>query len=292
MASNTSTGSQIIKGLQKNRTVKAVAAGIRELKVSAIQLFKESVNIHEAMVSVFSSTGIAGFKFNIPKTEQIKMQSEVTDHYIDTNNAVQDHIARRPVTITLTGLQGDYFYSVNQIEDTLAKVVPTLALVKTFLPKLQAATEQIKAFEKPYKDKLAQLSLQKQQTNNPYVSNWDRLGTAWDTLNGQDLFTLMQQLYKLKSSQTRAFLFFEALWKSEGIFTVETTWRRYDYMVITDLTPVRDENADITEFSVTFKQINVTSSLVTNLNNKAGRTRQQLAQVNNKGVDKGTKTNV
>ena len=88
----------------------------------AQEIFKKFVDVDTAIVNVLSNTGIAGFKFHVPQTEQVKMENEVTDYYIDTGTAVQDHIAQKPVTITLTGLQGEYFYSVNQIEDMLAKV--------------------------------------------------------------------------------------------------------------------------------------------------------------------------
>ena len=109
----------------------------------------------------------------------------------------------------------------------------------------------------------------------------------WNSLNGVDLFQLFQNLYKIRSAQTRAFLFFEALWKSEAIFTVETTWKRYDNMLIQKVMPVRDSNADITNFSVTFKQMNFTQSRYESLKNAAGRTRQQLAKTVSKGIDKG-----
>lgn len=289
----------------------AEATAKNQNKISALQLFKERLNVGQAFVSVLSNTGIAGFKFHVPEREQIRMQSEVTDHYIDTNDAVQDHVAKRPVTVTLTGLEGDYFYSVNQIEDVLAQVVPTLKLCQYFIPRLTNAAEQIKGFNKNYTQALNTLS-----GNNRQLSTADKLNTFWDVLNGQDLFSLMQDLVKVRSAQTRAFLFFEALWggaweygkntydvetgkwtstgrySEPAVFSVETTYRRYDNMVITDLTPVRDNNADITEFTITFKQIHLTASLVTDLNNRAGRNRQQMAKINNKGVDKGVQTNV
>ena len=110
----------------------------------AKNIFKENVDIGSAVVSVLGSTGIAGFKFHIPQTEMVKMESEVTDHYVDDNSVVQDHIIHKPVTITLTGLQGEYFYSVNEIEDTIALIKPTLVLVSQFVPKLSAATMQAK----------------------------------------------------------------------------------------------------------------------------------------------------
>lgn len=251
----------------------------------ATKLLKEHTNIEEAVVNILGSTGIAGFKFHITKREQIKMQAEATDHYIDTNRPVQDHIALKPVTITLNGLHGDYFYSVNQIEDMLAAVVPTLSLVKQFLPKLSAATKQIK--EKYYKNLKAKAFVKSNYDKNTNI--YDNVSSGLDAvlLNREDLFSLAQQLYKLKSAQTRAFFFFEALWKSRAIFSVETTYRRYDNMVITSVTPLRDENADITDFTLTFKQLNFTTSLYKSYENVAGRLRQQLAETANKGLDKG-----
>lgn len=251
----------------------------------ATKLLKEHTNVEEAIVNILGNTGIAGFKFHIPKREQVKMQSEATDHYIDTNRPVQDHIALKPVTVTVNGLHGDYFYSVNKIEDILAVVVPTLSLIKQFLPNLSAATKQVKSkYNETIKAKAAVKNIYDKDININ-----DKASSALDAvlLNHEDLFSLAQQLFKLKSAQTRAFLFFEALWKSRAIFSVETTWRRYDNMVITSATPLRDENADITDFTLTFKQLHFTTSLYRSYENAAGRLRQQLAQTAKKGLDKG-----
>lgn len=259
----------------------------------AKQVLKDSVDVGSAIVSVLSSTGIAGYKFHIPQTEIVKMESEVTDHYTDSNAVLQDHIARRPVTITLTGLQGEYFYSVNEIEDAIAQIVPTLVLVTQFLPKLSNATMQAKMKYQNNIDNIKNVQIATQaekdffgtQDFSKYVSLKDKLKVA--LLNGVDLFKLFQDIFKLKSAQTRAFLFLEAMWKMNQPFTVETTWKRYDNMIITSLQPVRDNNADITEFSVTFKQINFAQSHYESLDNAAGRTRQQLFKKVSKGLDKG-----
>lgn len=259
----------------------------------AKQVLKDSVDVGSAIVSVLSSTGIAGYKFHIPQTEIVKMESEVTDHYTDSNAVLQDHIARRPVTITLTGLQGEYFYSVNEIEDAIAQIVPTLVLVTQFLPKLSNATMQAKMKYQNNIDNIKNVQIATQaekdffgtQDFSKYVGLKDKLKVA--LLNGVDLFKLFQDIFKLKSAQTRAFLFLEAMWKMNQPFTVETTWKRYDNMIITSLQPVRDNNADITEFSVTFKQINFAQSRYESLDNAAGRTRQQLFKKVSKGLDKG-----
>lgn len=265
---------------------------------TATSFFKDYIDIGEAIVSVLGSTGIAGFKFHLPKREQVKMQSEITDHYTDANNAVQDHIARKPITITMNGMQGEYFYSVNKIEDTLAVVTPTLSLVKQFMPELSQAAQAAKTFKTrvgaamSLDSKIADAQGNKYGLGGRLKTVWNELKASANDVNSVDLFKLMQDLYKLKSAQTRAFLFFEVLWKSEALFTVETTWKRYDNMAIMDLTPVRDENADITDFTVTFKQMHFAITQTTSLDNYTGRTRQELSEIASKGVDKGKKVEV
>lgn len=74
--------------------------GIGDKLSMARSLLQDNVNIGEAVVNVLSSTGIAGFKFHVPESEQVNMESDITDHYTDSNSVIQDHIARRPITLT------------------------------------------------------------------------------------------------------------------------------------------------------------------------------------------------
>lgn len=245
-------------------------------KQLAILMLKKGVEAGKAVVNILSTTGIAGFKFHIPETEIIRFENDITDHFVDTNTTVQDHIAQKPITITLTGLVGDYFYSNNKLEDLMALVVPTMVLVKEFLPEIRNATSFLKL--KKYN---AQTTI---GADGQIVS-----GTNADkyNFNAMDLFSLFQSLYKLKSAQTRAFLFFECMWKSRVLFSVETTWKRYDNMVIQSLQPKRDKNADITEFSITFKQISFAQTLTESAEDYKNRVEQQQAEKVNKGVEKG-----
>ncbi len=262
--------------------------GTQNPKDVANSVLKENVSIGEAIVNVLGATGIAGFKFNIPKSELVKMQSDITDHYTDANRPIQDHIALSPIIITLNGLHGEYFHSVNPIEDTLAKVVPTMRLVAEFLPKISPVTQKIKT---DYINKTKEMATKYNVSDPKNLENIDKFQAAKEVtlLNGMDLFKLFQELYKLKSAQTRAFLFFEALWQSKTRFTVETTWKRYNNMVIENLQPLRDENADITDFTVTFKQINYAVTQVTSAKDAVGRLSDMLSKTSVKGVDKGKK---
>lgn len=238
------------------------------------KLCQDVLNDDSAIVQILGQTGIAGFKFHIQEQERIEFDSEITTHYVEDNRPVQDHIAHRPVMITVKGLQGEYFHSVNPIEDTLALVTPTMSLVKQFVPKVNNFVKQ----QKSKKLKEAKNKNNKQSFVSKYINNF----------NNVDLFTIFQDLYKLKSAQTRAYYFFKALYKSKALISVETSWERYDNMVLKSMTPLRDNSLDISDYTLTFQQINFVQSMVLDLKNTAGRTCQQIAQTQNKGTQKGT----
>lgn len=48
--------------------------------------------------------GIAGFLFDIRQEETIELNSDITDHYVEDNTAIQDQVALKPEMITLRGL--------------------------------------------------------------------------------------------------------------------------------------------------------------------------------------------
>lgn len=237
------------------------------------------VDVKDAIVSVFTSTGIAGFKFHCPQREQVHMESDITDHYTDINSAVQDHIARKPITITLNGFQGEYYYTVHPIENMVSKVAPIFTLVEVFKPRLDDWTKQIKA----RREELPLIQLQEDGTGTKTYQN----KIIEKEFNAIDLWKIFQNMYKFKSAQTRAFFYFEALWQSEILFSIETSWKRFDNMVIQKVDPIRDNNADITDFAVIFKQIGITTSKSESIEKVAGRLKEQAAQIIKKGIDKG-----
>lgn len=256
-------------------------------------VIKNATDAGNVIVNFLSNTGIAGFKFHIPQTEAIKLENDITDHFTETNSTIQDHIAQKPITITLTGLVGDYFYSVNQIEDMLARIVPTLTLVKEFLPSVSAATAFLKS------KKINTFNSLKSKIASKYSGNETEAfklnastSVAAADFSYMDLFALFQQLYKLKSAQTRAYIFFECLWKARGLVTVETTWKRFNNMAVQSISVRRDNNADITDFSATFKQISTVSTLTETLDEYKNRMEQQKAAIEDKGEDKGEKISI
>lgn len=255
--------------------------GALNKKQLAQKMLKMSADAGTAVVNILAATGIAGFKFHIPESEMVKFENDVTDHFIETNSAVHDHIVQKPIILTLTGYVGEYFYSVHKIEDMIALIVPTITLVKEFIPLVSARIQNIKSRQ------LATLAAKNAFGNDSKLTLREKFSTIVHEFNSLDLFTMFQSLYKLKNAQTRAFLFFEALWKSRSLFSVETTWKRYDNMVIQSIQAKRDNNADITEFSVTFKQLSFTQTLTETTEQYANRIEQMRAKTIDKGLAQG-----
>ena len=263
----------------------------------AISFLKET-DISGAIVSIFDSTGIAGFRFNVPKMEQVKLSNDITDYYSDSNTVFNDHVAHKPVMVTVSGLQGDYFYSVHKLRDMIAEVGTTMKLVTAFKPQLGSIQAQLRTKWNNYQKQNYTSVLNKNANydwKNP--SSYNKLAlkdkaknlyNQFKTYDGIDLFNLFQELYKFKSAQTRAYLFFETMRLADKPFTVETRWKRFNNMYIQDVTVTGEDTADISDFQVIFKQMNFTHTQVININ-AAGRTQQQYWKETNKGLDKGTK---
>lgn len=249
--------------------------------IVAQKMLKGVADVGTIVVNIIGATGIAGFKFHVPQTEMVNFENEVTDHYIDTNSAIQDHIVQKPITITVSGLVGDYFYSNNEIEDMVALITPTLALVKEFLPNITDRTVKRLTDAQSGHINLPNIQI---PDENVYLQLQSEKNFEFNIV---DLFKLFQNLYKIKSAQTRAFIFFECLWKSRARFSVETTWKRYDNMIVQRVQAKRDNNADITEFSITFKQISLVGVYTETIEQSANRMIQARSPIANKGLENG-----
>lgn len=237
---------------------------------NVLNFLKDNLDTDSAIVSIFASNGISGFKFHIPQQESVRFESDITDNYTALNTAYQDHIALRPITITLSGFQGEYFYDLHPVENVVSTATQTIGLVKEFLPEVGQMVKAVKN---------RQITLNKNNVKSDKdISN---------NYSAQELWNLFQNLLKLKSAQTRAFLFFAQLWRSRCMFSVETSWKRYENMVIQSLTPTRDNNADITEFSITFKQLQF-ASIKTASFKATGNREYQASPVDTKTVTSGT----
>lgn len=59
--------------------------------------------------------GIAGFLFDVDLNQRAELTSDITDHYVEANTAIQDHIALRPETVVLRGLVAELKYTNSKL---------------------------------------------------------------------------------------------------------------------------------------------------------------------------------
>lgn len=250
-------------------------------------MWKQYVDVDTATVEVgANNVDIEGFSFHIVDREQVEMECDVTDHYIDTNRPVQDHIAWKPVKLTLIGRVGEYFNNVADNKGHSVAYYQVMGNINAYLPK----NPQFDMVRK-VKSEISRLTIGNDVVNritNTLTSNTYGILLGMLKQLKFDLITPFEEQVKLeKAKQTNAFLQLQGLWQAGLPLTVKTSWRTYEDMIITSVKPLRDGSADITEFSVTLKQLSLTQSLTMSSKTAKERTANQKAETVNNGKTTG-----
>ena len=244
-------------------------AGEKDYQEKILGALDVAKDISSAFVSFTGSTGIAGFKFDISDDEEITLENDITDHYTESNVPVQDNIVNKPVRVTLRGLVGEYVYTPphskslwDKVWDKAQNITEKLITIASYLPPISDFTKQ---------------------TFDNINSNKSSLEAGYDI--AMDAFKAYRNINIPGDNQSRAFLFFEALWRSRQTFTIQTPYRFYTNMAIQTLKTIQTgETRDNTNFEITFKQIN--RVLTNDLTDKSlqGRLKEQAAKQINKGL--------
>jgi hypothetical protein len=197
-----------------------------------------------------TTSGINGFVFDILGEEEITMESEITDHYVEDNYAIQDHIAQKPIRYVCKGYIGEL---INLFPSTLLSILTDIQIldaVPGFGPVFSAQATQV----------YAELASQGNQSNN-VISQ------------AQSVYALLSGASTTATRQQNAFVTFSNFWSNRQLCTIETPWGVLYNMAIERVAPMQNENTSIiSEFTVSFKQIRLATTLTTPLtvNNPAG----------------------
>ena len=178
--------------------------------------------------------GINGFVFDIPQTDTVNLTAEITDHWTETNVAIQDHIAFQPVKITLTGIVAELIWEKSKGAAAAEQAIQRAMDVKALSPELaQGATQYLSGYE--------ELNRQKDQAKKVY----------------NDLNTFYDKNLISTTKQGKAYGILESMFYGRTLCTVNTPWKYFTNMAIENLTFNQDETTkDMTTVTVTFKQIN------------------------------------
>lgn len=185
-----------------------------------------------------NKTNSAGFLFHVIGEESLNYQADITDHYVEDNATMQDHIAQKPLTILLSG----YISELNNVVPvelrTLKNIANKLELLGAYTPTITATA--LRAYNTA------------DQVYRAYKKTEDAYKTA---IGGKGAVT----------KQAKAWNEFDTYFKNRTLFYVQTPWAKFKNMAIQTMRIVQsDTDKNSTDFEITFKQIRRASILLGN----------------------------
>lgn len=185
--------------------------------------------------------GVAGFIFDLVEEDSVELESDITDHYVEENFAVQDHIALRPEMVSVDAAVAELVYKPSPPTEEEEKPNP-LPTIPEMTPELSPGAEQENASEEE-ETALTEASVQEDQTLFGYYQS-----------------QLPQQPNQTK--QSMIFGYFYQLWKGRQLFTVETPWGYFSNMAIQSLRIRQGPTSKtVSNFSVTFKKVRTSQTI-------------------------------
>lgn len=247
-------------------TYSTITNNLNFLNSATTQLKTPKVN---AMISTKINGTDKIFSFDVILRESIKLESDITDHYVEDNTTINDNIAIKPIIITMTGLVGEKIFKVSDQQDILTTTTEKLSAFSSFAPELTTQANQI---------------------NNQKKKLFNALENAQNTYkNIYGLFNDLE-LEAEPTNQSKAFSFLLALQEAKQVFTLETPYKTFENMAILSIDISHENTTSQSNFELTMKQLRFNEEITTTLNSQ-GKLAQQKSSIENKGKTKGTETN-
>ena len=218
--------------------------------------------VNQAIVSPLGdpyTIGISGLIFDIVGEVDAVIDSDITDHYVEQNYAIQDHIALKPVIINMRGTAAE--------------------LVSVYQPNLISTIFTLVAGIVPLSGLAPVFNVQDQEFYNE-LNSVTQLGenVVNTTLT---TFQIFNQAVTLVTKQQTVFQFLLNMRNTRQLCTVETPWAVFTQMAIQTIRPAQsEETTKQTDFLVTFKQIQTVSSIKAT-NNVNSTTSQNTGSLSN-----------
>jgi len=194
------------------------------------------------ITAVGLSGGLSGYYFDIPAEDEAAFSSDVTDHFVEQNYAIQDHVAQKPLIVTLHGFAAEVTaFNAGVVPASASVLAPVLGVVSGFSPTLASQTQQL---------------------YNQISSVTTQVGNA--VTQATSLYNLITNASTTSSKQQAAFNFFYQMWQANVLFTIQSPFvaTPFQNMLIINCRALqKDDNGLITDFMVTFKQIRTVSSV-------------------------------
>jgi hypothetical protein len=199
------------------------------------------------VVAPLNAFGLGGYIFDIEGEAITHLENEITDHYIEDNTTVQDHIAVKPVRVVLRNYVGEIVYRRDNTTNTpLQQLTQKLTVLNSYLPSLTAGAQQAA------KLLVNSQSLPDSQTLNQF-SNGDISGLVDNAVN---IYGLAQNLLPPVTKQQQAYQYFKSLATQKILFSVQTPHEFLSNMAIESVMAIQTADSRyISDFTITLKQM-------------------------------------
>lgn len=195
--------------------------------------------------------------FHYEGENTVSLVSDITDHFVEDNTALQDQIALRPEIITTHGFIGELNDVAPKALIPIKAIADKLTTVGAYLPSL-TLTAQIAYNEAFFAYQIAQ------NTAHSAVSAWSTIngGSSGESvIDGNADNSGFVSVAQNQNKQQKIFQVFYGYWRTRRLFTIQTPWAIFQNCAIMSLRAIQDaETRMITDFEVTFKLLRFSSS--------------------------------
>lgn len=186
--------------------------------------------------------GIDGFLFDVPDRDSITLDWDITDHFTESNSFLNDHKVKKPIIITLTGFIGELvFRAPAGVEGAVQEISNRLETVEAYAGDLTPGAVQ----------EVQRVVQQAQSAISAINQTLDK---------AQNIIGFFEGEGPEETAQEKAYKDIAALGNRIKL-EVQTPWGFFDNMTIQSIAVTQDgETKDITDISVTLKQIRVSDT--------------------------------
>ena len=212
----------------------------------------------------------AGVYFDVLMEHSVSVQNQITDNYLENNTAIQDHIAKSPLVVSLRGLSGELVYKPPTQALKQAYTKSNLFIQKTFnknnpMANNNLLTDKLTLIPAllPPVDNVTQLAKNAVQYAEASIDRYKKIIDV-QNFRQENRETRLRQIYKD----------FVKLRDANTLLYVQTPYETFINMAIQSITLRQGNQLHITDIELTLKQINYATTKTTKANE------QVLAQYN------------